>query len=100
MTIISDSIFRELQPTPPYLKKVILHTAGRDLRMDGFVVGPVALKLGEIIFPYSVYVAPMKEDMLFGLDFMLRHGVDIKLNDMCFNGRRREGANKRRKNGH
>ena len=44
VTIISDSIFRELQPKPPYLKKVILHTAGRDLRMDGFVVGPVALK--------------------------------------------------------
>ena len=28
VTIISDSIFRELQPKPPYLKKVILHTAG------------------------------------------------------------------------
>ena len=33
VTIISDSIFRELQPTPPYLKKVILHTAGQNLRM-------------------------------------------------------------------
>ena len=51
MTINSDSIFRELQPKPPYLKKVILHTAGRDLRMDGFVVGPVALKLGKIPSP-------------------------------------------------
>ena len=83
VTIISDSIFRELQPTPPYLKKVILHTAGRDLRMDGFVVGPVALKLGEITFPEAVYVAPIQDDMLLGLDFMLRHGVDIKLNDRC-----------------
>ena len=38
VTIISDSIFEELKPTPPFLKKVILHTTGRDLRMDGFVV--------------------------------------------------------------
>ena len=87
VTIISNSIFRELQPTPPYLKKVILHTAGRDLRMDGFVVGPVALKLGEITFPEAVYVAPIQDDMLLGLDFMLRHGVDIKLNDRCLDFR-------------
>ena len=87
VTIISDSIFRELQPTPPYLKKVILHTAGRDLKMDGFVVGPVALKLGKITFPEAVYVAPIQDDMLLGLDFMLRHGVDIKLNDRCLDFR-------------
>ena len=87
VTIISDSIFRELQPTPLYLKKVILHTTGRDLRMDGFVVGPVALKLGEITFPEAVYVAPIQDDMLLGLDFMLRHGVDIKLNDRCLDFR-------------
>ena len=88
VTIISDSIFRELQPTPPYLKKVILHTAGRDMKMEGFVVGPVALKLGEITFPEAVYVAPIQDDMLLGLDFLLRHGVDIKLDDMCLDFRR------------
>ena len=63
VTTISDSIFRELQPTVPYLKKVILHTAGRDLRMDGFVVGPVTLKLGEITFPEAVYVAPIQDGL-------------------------------------
>ena len=87
VTIISDSIFRELQPKPPYLKKVILHTAGRDLRMDGFVVGPVALKLGKNTFPEAVYVAPIQDDMLLGLDFLLRHGVDIKLDDRCLDFR-------------
>ena len=87
VTIISDSIFRELQPKPPYLKKVILHTAGLDLRMDGFVVGPVALKLGKNTFLEAVYVAPIQDDMLLGLDFLLRHGVDIKLDDRCLDFR-------------
>ena len=27
VTIISDSIFRELEPKPPYLEKVVLHIA-------------------------------------------------------------------------
>ena len=87
-TIISDSIFRELQPSPPYLKKVILHTAGRDRMMDG--VGPVALKLGKTTYPEAVYVASIQDDMLLGLDFMLRHGVDIKLNDRCLDFREKE----------
>ncbi|MCG7869674.1 MAG: retroviral-like aspartic protease family protein, partial [Candidatus Thiodiazotropha taylori] len=81
VTIISDRVFRELEPKPPHLKKVILHTAGRDMKMDGFVVGPVAVQLGNSIFSEAVYVAPIQDDMLLGLDFLLRHGVDIKLED-------------------
>ena len=82
VTIISDSVFREMEPKPPCLKNVILHTAGRDMKMEGFVVGPVALKLGNSTFPEAVYVAPIQDDMLLGLDFLLRHGVDIKLNEL------------------
>ena len=88
VTIISDIISRELEPKPPYLKKVFLHTAGRDMKMEGFIVGPVALKLGETTFFEAVYVAPIQGDMLLGLDFFLRHGVDIKLDDMCLDFRR------------
>ena len=87
VTIISDHVFRELEPKPPCLKKVILHTAGRDMKMEGFVVGPVALQLGKSKFPEAVYVAPIQDDMLLGLDFLLRHGVDIKLDDLCLDFR-------------
>ena len=89
VTIISDSVFREMEPKPPCLKNVILHTAGRDMKMEGFVVGPVALKLGNSNFPEAVYVAPIQDDMLLGLDFLLRHGVDIKLNEFyLYTGKR------------
>ena len=76
--IISDSIFRELMPKLPYLKKLILHTSRKDMKMEGFVVDPVALKLGEITFPEAVYMAPIQDDMLLHLDLILRHGIDIK----------------------
>ena len=33
-------------------------------------------------------MAPIQDDMLLGLDFLLRHGVDIKLDDMCLDFRR------------
>ena len=47
VTIISDSIFREAEPKPTYLKKVVLHTAGREMIL-GFVEGPLALCLVDI----------------------------------------------------
>ena len=55
--------------------------------MEGFVVGPMALKLGIITFPEAVYVAQIQDDMQLGLDFMQRHGVDIKLDDLCLDFR-------------
>ena len=82
VTIISDNVFRELEPKPACLKRVTLHTAGRDMKMEGFVVGLVALKMGKSTFPEAVYVAPIQDDMLLGLDFLLRHGVDIKLEEL------------------
>ena len=58
---------------------VSLQTAGRDMSMDGYIVGPLSLKLGNTTFPEVVHVAPIQDDMLLGLDFLLKHWVDIKL---------------------
>ena len=77
VTIISDSIFRELEPKSPYLKKIILDTSLQDMKMEDFVVGPVALKLGEITFPEAACVALIQDVMLLLLDLILRHWIDI-----------------------
>ena len=49
------------------------------MKMEGRIVGPVSLKLGNTTFPKAVRVAPIQDDMLLGLDFLLKHRVDIKL---------------------
>ena len=90
VTIISDRIFNEMDPKPPCLRRVTLYTAGCDLSMQGFVVGLVQLKLGKSIFPEKVYVAPIQDDMLLGLDFLLRQKVDLELNDQCMFFREKE----------
>ena len=66
VTIVSDTVYREMKPNPPCLKVVALQTVGRDIKMD---VGPVSLKLGNTTFPEVVHVAPIQDDMLLGLDF-------------------------------
>ncbi|MEW8548623.1 MAG: retropepsin-like aspartic protease, partial [Candidatus Thiodiazotropha sp.] len=83
VTVISDTVFREMEPKPPCLKKVILHMAACDMKMTGLIVGPVTLRLGNTDFPEVVYVAPIHDDMLLGLDFLLKQKVNIKLKELC-----------------
>ena len=77
VTIISDRVHNILNPKPPKIKEVTLNTAGRDMKMKGIVAGPVEVKLGSKTFMERVYVAPIEDDMLLGIDFLRRHKVDI-----------------------
>ena len=51
------------------------------MKMAGRNMGPMSIKLGNFIFPTMVHVAPINNDMLLGLDFLLRIGVDINLKE-------------------
>ena len=77
VTIVSDRVFQLLNPAPPTVRNVVLSTAGRDMRLKGAVVGPVTIKLGDSNFSEEIYIAPISDDMLLGLDFLRRHAVDI-----------------------
>ena len=46
VTIISEKMYRKLKRPPKKLRDVTLSTAGRQLSMQGFVAGPVRLKIG------------------------------------------------------
>ena len=51
------------------------------MKMVGRIIGPVSIKLGNVIFPTLVHVAPINTDMLLGLDFLLRIGAGINLKE-------------------
>ena len=52
VTVISDQIYKEMKPKPPCLKATALQTAGRNMKMVGRIIGPVSIKLGNVIFTY------------------------------------------------
>lgn len=81
VTIISDSVYRSLPVKPNSLKSIKLHTAGKDMSMIGFVVGPVTVELGNQCFQELIYVAPIEDDMLLGINFMSKHGINLDLKD-------------------
>ena len=59
-----------------------------DCRERTSIVGPVTIQLGDMVFQEMVYVAPIEDCRLLGLDFLKKHGatIDIVGATMCFNG--------------
>ena len=79
VTIISDRIYESLATPPKKLYNVRLDKVGRQLSMNCFVAGPVELQIGQSTYVGPVYVAPIEQDMLFGIDIMRKGSAVIDM---------------------
>lgn len=79
MTIISDKLYQSLSEKPSAMCKVKTNMAGRYLSLTGCVYGPFSIILGGLKCLENVYVAPIQDDMLLGLDFMHKHKVLVNI---------------------
>lgn len=88
VTILSDKIYNSLQDQPKILRKTVMYAAGRGMQMDTIIVGPVKLEVGSKSYCIEVYVAPIDDEMLLGLDFLKRHQTitDLKNNTFTIGG--------------
>ena len=84
VTNLSDKIYNSLQGRPQILRKTVMYAAGRGMQMDTIIVGPVKLEVGSKSYCTDVYVAPIDDDMLLGLDFLKRHQTITDLKNNTF----------------
>ncbi|KAH3845262.1 hypothetical protein DPMN_087537 [Dreissena polymorpha] len=77
VSIISDRVYQAIKRPPPKLRDVKLLTAGRKLSMQGSVVGPVKLKIGNYWYKEQLYEAPIDTNMLLGFDILVNRGRSI-----------------------
>lgn len=52
-----------------------MHTSGRGMKMNGFIVGPTKIQFGARVIEANIYVAPISNDMLLGFDLLIREEV-------------------------
>ena len=52
------------------------------MKMDGRIVSLLLVKFGTVTFSAVVHVAPINNDMLLGLDFLLKIGATINLKEL------------------
>jgi len=76
-TLVSGDFNKSLPPAPPIRREVVMNTARKGMQMNGFIAGPFQVVLGTHRFSMDIYVAPIEEDMLLGLDFLETNGVSL-----------------------
>jgi hypothetical protein len=81
VTLVSEEFYKSLDPTPPIRKEVVMNTAGKGMQMNGYIAGPFQVVLGTHLFTVEIYVVPIEEDMLLGLDFVEANGVFLHLKE-------------------
>ena len=81
VTLVSEEFYKSLDPAPPIRKEVVMNTAGKGMQMNGYIAGPFQVVLGTHKFSVEIYVAPIEENMLLGLDFLEANGVSLHLKE-------------------
>ena len=84
VTIISDKLYESLPSKPKTKRHTMMHGAWRDMKMKTFIIGPVNTGIGWRIYPFDVYVAPIDDDMLLGLDFLYKYNVVLDCSKNIF----------------
>lgn len=83
-SIISDKVYQSLKIKPPIRRHTFMHGAGRDMKMETFIIGPVDIRIGSCNYPSEIYAAPIDDEMLLGLDFLHRNNVVIDCSNNQF----------------
>jgi predicted aspartyl protease len=81
LTIILEEVFQNLEQRPQVLRETTMHAAWRGMVMKTLVVDPVSLQIGSKSYATEVYVAPIKDEILLGLNFMVEYGMVVNLRD-------------------
>ncbi|KAH3772656.1 hypothetical protein DPMN_173998 [Dreissena polymorpha] len=77
VSLISERVYKAMKQPPPKQRDVKLLMTGRDASMQGFVVGPVKLKIGNYWYQQHLYVAPTDVALILGFDILMNPGRAI-----------------------
>ena len=86
-TVMSDELYKSLKNPPKIAEKVLLKTASKGDGFGGYYIPKATLTFGKLSFTCSIYVGPVTDSFILGLDFLLpvegvidlgRHTITVK----------------------
>jgi hypothetical protein len=86
VSVLGTEQYDLLENKPPVKRYVTLMQAGVDARLKGFIAGPFSIQVGENIQEVDLYVAPLKDPMLLGIDFLCKAVLDLERGKLSLGG--------------
>ena len=101
VTIISEEFFRQFKKPFRFVKKSRLKCAGIESSMEAKLVKDVDIQIGENKYKWDVYVAPINDEFILGLDFLKEFAaiIDFETGTITLNGKLTPAILKRNKDG-
>lgn len=81
VTVVSEELYQKLKDPPPKTESVVLKGAAKEGRMRAALLKNVLIELQGNRYSWDVYVAPISDNLLLGLDFMNAHRCVINLKE-------------------
>ena len=70
-SVCSTSVYDKFLDPPIFIKSKTLHSAGQNQTVQAKLVGPVRISIGHLLLFKNIYVAPIQDEFLLGLDLLL-----------------------------
>ena len=88
VTVVSEQQLSKLCCPVHQGEAVNLVGAIPGVKTEAYLYKQMSIQLGKEKFQWDVYVAPVEEDVILGLDFLMYHkaNVDLANNEVCING--------------
>ena len=79
VTLVSEDLFGQIKPTFNVTDSIRLWEAGKNTVMVAKKVEQVPIQLGRSSYLWDVYVAPISDNCILGIDFLVAHDGKIDL---------------------
>ena len=79
VTVVSNSFFKELKEIPRFITNIKMHAAGENQILEAKQFGPVKLTIGKQTISHDIFVAPIHDDILLGIDILRKLEAKIDL---------------------
>ena len=79
VTVVSNSFFKELKEIPKFITNIKMHAAGENQILEAKQFGPVKLTIGKQTISHDIFVAPIHDDILLGIDILRKLEAKIDL---------------------
>ena len=84
VTVLSETLYKAMKHPPEIRERVRLKGAGDHHHMMAGIVKNVRLSIGEQTFNWDIYVAPITDEFILGLDFMVKYNAVVDLSNNTF----------------